>query len=399
MRRKDFIFNTGGLIVSSLLSSDLLANVHSTSNLNSIINIGVIGSGGRGKGIIKLLNSIPGYNVVAVCDNIPFRLEEGYQFIKDNKEPKAYHDHRKLLENKKIDAVVISTPLSSHDKIAIDAVDADKHVYCEKTLAKGAVATASIVNKCKASNKIFQTGHQFHSSRMYTQLVELIAGGKVGKISSIEAQWNRNGNWRRTVSDLALERQINWRMYREYSYGLLAELSSHQIDFTNWILNSTPQKVIGFGGINYWKDGRETYDNTKVIYEYRDGVKATFTCLTSNAKDNYKIMVMGDKGTLTIFQETAWFFPEGQYIPQYGEVDGVSGATTNWSQGKGIPLDMNHIDPTKQALIDFKDSILDNQTPLSGVITGAKSAYAVEMGIRAMDTNKLVLWDDVNFTL
>jgi predicted dehydrogenase len=227
----------------------------------------------------------------------------------------------------------------------------------------------------------------------------MIADGKVGKIASIEAQWNRNGNWRRSVPEPSLERQINWRMYREYSYGLLAELSSHQIDFANWILQSTPQKAMGMGGIDYWKDGRETYDNTKVIYEFPEGVKATYTCLTSNAKDDYKIMVMGDKGTLTIFNQSAWFYPEGSYKAEYGEVDGVSGATTNWSQGKGTPLDIKHIDPTKQALMDFGDAIINNKTPLSNVTTGAKAAYAVEMGIKAMDMEKMVLWDNINYTL
>jgi len=234
---------------------------------------------------------------------------------------------------------------------------------------------------------------------MYTQLVDMIAGGKVGKIASIEAQWNRNGNWRRPLPDPSFERQINWRMYREYSYGLLAELSSHQIDFANWILNATPEKAVGFGGINYWKDGRETYDNTKVVYLYPNGVKATYTCLTSNAKDDYKIMVFGDKGTLTIFYDTAWFYPEGTYQPEYGEVDGVSGATTNWSQSKGIPVDIKHIDPTKQALMDFRDAIVNQSKPLSSAITGAKAAYAVEMGIQAMDTQKTVLWDKTQFIL
>jgi predicted dehydrogenase len=223
--------------------------------------------------------------------------------------------------------------------------------------------------------------------------------GKVGKIASIEAQWNRNGNWRRAVPNPSFERQINWRMYREYSYGLVAELSSHQIDFANWILKATPEKVVGMGGIDYWKDGRETYDNTKLIYEYPEGVKATYTCLTSNAKDDYKIMVIGDKGTLTISYDTAWFFPEGEYKLEYGEVDGVSGATTNWSQGKGTLIDIKHIDPTKQALTDFRDSIINNQTPLSGVTTGAKAAYAVEMGIQAMDSEKTIHWDKTNFIL
>tara|TARA_B100000900_G_scaffold395993_1_gene394890 strand:- start:464 stop:1030 length:567 start_codon:yes stop_codon:yes gene_type:complete len=188
-------------------------------------------------------------------------------------------------------------------------------------------------------------------------------------------------------------------MYREYSFGLLAELSSHQIDFANWILKATPEKAIGMGGINYWNDGRETYDNTKVIYEFPGGVKATYTCLTSNAKDDYKIMVMGDKGTLSVFYDTAWFYPEGEYEAKYGEVDGVSGATTNWSEGKGTPLDIKHLDPTKQALIDFRDAVINNKAPLSSVTTGAKAAYAVDMGIKAMDTEQMTYWDDINYIL
>jgi predicted dehydrogenase len=395
MKRNDFIRNSAGVFLGSVFVPNLMANF----NPNSTINIGVIGTGGRGKGIIKLLNNINGFNVIAVCDTLPFRLEEGYDLIKNNKSAKAYKDYRKLLDNKNIDGVIISTPLNTHDKIAIDALDADKHVYCEKTMAKGADSVARVVNKCKTSKKIFQTGHQYHSSRLYTQLVEMIGSGKVGKIISIEAQWNRNGNWRRPVPDPSLERQINWRMYREYSFGLLAELSSHQIDFANWILQATPKKAMGMGGINYWNDGRETYDNTKVVYQYPQGVKATYTCLTSNAKDNYKIMVMGDKGTLTIFYDTAWFYPEGEYKPEYGEVDGVSGATTNWTQGKGTPLDIKHLDPTKQALMDFRDSIINNIAPQSGVTTGAKAAYAVDMGIKAMDTEKIIYWDDANYIL
>jgi len=110
-------------------------------------------------------------------------------------------------------------------------------------------------------------------------------------------------------------------------------------------------------------------------------------------------MVMGDKGTLTIFYDNAWFYPEGTYKAEYGEVDGVSGATTNWTQGKGMPLDIKHLDPTKQALIDFRDSIINNKAPLSGVITGAKAAYAVDMGIKAMDTQETVNWDDANYIL
>lgn len=221
---------------------------------NDTINIGVIGAGDRGGGLTSIINSIDGINVIGLCDVLPFRLEKAMS--KANSKPKGYTDYSRLLDNKDIDAVIISTPFHSHSKIAIDALDAGKHVYCEKTLAKGYDDIKALVRKVENSNPIFQTGHQYHSSRLYTHVVDLIKNGKVGKISAFECQWNRHGNWRRSVPDPKLEKAINWRMYREFSGGLLAELCSHQIDFTNWVLDETPEKVMGVGGIDYWKDGR-----------------------------------------------------------------------------------------------------------------------------------------------
>ena len=177
---------------------------------------------------------------------------------------------------------------------------------------------------------------------------------------------------------------INWRMYREFSGGLLAELCSHQLDFANWVMGAMPEKVMGIGGIDYWKDGRETYDNIHLIYSYPEGVRASFTCLTSNAMGDYKVKVMGDKGTYILDYAKAWFYPEGSYEKKIGEVDGVSGATLNWDQDRGIPIQFDHEDPSKQALIDFRDNIVNNTLPVSNAKTGAMAATCVQMGLDAM---------------
>ena len=81
MKRKDFIRNSSGIILGSIISPNLMANL----NPSSTINMGVIGTGGRGKGIIKLLNNLPGINVIAVCDTLSFRLNEGFDLIRNNK--------------------------------------------------------------------------------------------------------------------------------------------------------------------------------------------------------------------------------------------------------------------------------------------------------------------------
>jgi len=352
--------------------------------------VGVIGTGDRGQGLMRIINRIEGMTLVAVSDNLPFRLKQAASIA-----PKAkrYSNHLALLSHQDLDAVIICTPLSTHAKIALDAVDADLHIYCEKTMIKGDHETLDLVKKVNANHqKIFQTGHQYHSSRLYEHVVEMIQAGEIGKVSAIQAQWNRNGNWRRPVVNPKLERQINWRMYREFSYGLTAELSSHQIDFCNWVLKSTPEKVAGFGGIDYWKDGRETYDNTHLIYTYPTGVRASFTCLTSNAKDDYQIKVMGDKATIILDYQKAWKYPEGRYNKVVGDVDGVSGATASWTQGKGNLINFSHKEPSRQALEDFRSAIINNITPKSNLKSGAEVSFAVDMGIRAMDTEKVISW-------
>lgn len=389
--RRSFIKKSAVAFSAPLITpkSDLFS-IFKSSPLNQL-NIGIIGTGDRGQGLIKLISKIDGMRLIAICDNLQFRLDQAAKIA-----PKAmkYSNYKELLSYKNLDAVIISTPLNTHASIASDAVDASLHIYCEKTMVKGDISTMNLVKKVKKDhNKIFQTGHQYHSSRLYSHIVELVQSGEIGQIIAIQSQWNRNGNWRRQVQDPKFERQINWRMYREYSYGLTAELSSHQIDFSNWLLKSTPKKVVGFGGIDYWKDGRETYDNIHLTYSYPSGVKASFTCLTSNGKDDYQIKVMGDKASIMIGYKDAWIYPEGKYNKVIKDVDGVSGATSSWIEGKGNPIKFDHKEPTYQALEDFRYAIINDSTPMSNLKSGADVSLAVDMGIRAMDTEQAVSWD------
>ncbi|MEL0455757.1 Gfo/Idh/MocA family oxidoreductase [Flavobacteriaceae bacterium SZ-1-7] len=391
MKRREFI-TKGGLATSAVIARTSSLGAFSKSiSTNNTINIGVIGTGDRGGGLIPILNEIEGINVVAVCDTLPFRLEEGLS--KTSNKAKAYTNHKKLLENKNVDAVLIATPLSSHSAIANDALDADKHIYCEKTMAMGLDEINGLVKKVSSSKSIFQTGHQYHSSKLYNHVVKLLKEGEIGEITSFECQWNRNWNWRRPVPDPKLERAINWRMYREFSGGLAAELCSHQIDFANWVLEENPKKIMGIGGIDYWKDGRETFDNIHLLFDYPSGVKATFTCLTSNSLDDYQIKVNGSKGTLFLDYIKAWISYEPNVKKEFIEVDGVSGATSNPNSQRQIyPLKVSHLDPSKQALVDFRDAILDNKQPISNVFTGANTAKAVQLSLDAMYNDSIQYW-------
>ncbi|NMH87097.1 Gfo/Idh/MocA family protein [Flavivirga algicola] len=391
MKRREFITKSSMASAGIIAGTATLGAINKKFSSNDTINIGIIGTGDRGGGLIPVLNKIEGVRVSAVCDILPFRLEKGVS--KASNKVEAYNNYKKLLGNKDIDAVLIATPFSTHSNIALDALDAGKHIYCEKTMAKGFDSINNLVEKASNSKTIFQTGHQYHSSRLYKHVVDMLKNGEIGQITSFECQWNRNGNWRRPVPDASLEHAINWRMYREYSGGLVAELCSHQIDFVHWVLGENPKKIMGMGGIDYWKDGRETFDNIHLLYEYPSGVKAKFTCLTSNALGNYQIKIHGSKGTILLDYTKAWIYYEKGYKKEIADVDGVSGATINSHlQGKGYPIKVSHLDPSKQALVDFRDSILENKQPISNVFTGADTARAVQLSLDAMHHEAIQYW-------
>ena len=279
--------------------------------------------------------------MTAVSDIIPFRLENGLKHASEG--AKGYEDYRKLLEESDVDAVIVSVPYALHDDILKDVISAEKHIYCEKTMIKGENAAVDLVHQIRDYRPVFQVGHQYHSSRLYMKAVEIIHSGYLGHVESIECQWNRNADWRRPVPDPKWERMINWRMYREYSGGLTAELCSHQIDFCNWVAGETPAKVNGFGGIDYWKDGRETYDNVHIMMQYPSGLNTKFTSLTTNAYERYQIKVQGKKGTMIINFDGAKIYLENfEEARETGVVDGVSGATSEaWSRGQGAAIDVD----------------------------------------------------------
>ena len=391
MKRRKFIkwgiFGSTGLLTYS-------SGLTKRKAPSDTLNIGVIGTGDRGQTLLSFINKTDGIDPVACCDILPFRLEAGLTIASKSGEVKGYEDYKKLLDNKDIDCVFISTPFSEHGHMAIDALDAGKHVYCEKTMVKGIEETKKVVEKVSSMGKIFQTGHQWHSSRLYTHVVEKIKEGDLGEIAAISCQWNRNGDWRREVPDPKWERLINWRMYKEYSGGLVAELCSHQMDITNWMLGSPPTKIMGTGGIDYWKDGRETYDNVHIIFEYPSGVKAKFTSLTTNALGDYQIKVSGKKGTITLDYREAWFYPEKKKDPEKGIIDGVTGASVKWDETKGYPIEIDHIDPTLQAIIDFRDSVINNTKPISNELTGAQASIMVQMSLDAIENSSVLNWKD-----
>ena len=388
---------TGGALAASVGINPALASIRAPSDR---IGIGVIGTGSRGKQHFNFLNDVPMFELVAFCDVLPFRLDEA-----KDAEPgaRAYSDYRRMLDDKDVDAVIVSTHFSEHHPVVLAAIDAGKHVYCEKTMIKGIAETREVFDAATMRpDQIFQTGFQYRTSPLYEAAARLIANGDIGQITAVNCQWNRNGNWRRPVPDPKWERQVNWRMYREYSGGLVAELSSHQMGFCDWVIGSELETIQGVGGIDYWDDGRETYDNVHVVSRYKSGVTATYSSQTTNSLDGFRIAVRGKKGTVILTTRRGWFVPEGDAVATSAGVDLVSGASVDVgpehayktaNEGSAMRIDAPEDDPTIVALHKFGEAIRDNRQPASNAASGAKISVMVQSALDAMDGNKVIPWN------
>ncbi|MCW3120271.1 MAG: oxidoreductase domain protein [Chitinophagaceae bacterium] len=391
-RRK---FVSAGAIAFSGLATRGLPGFNSQVSPNEVIRLGLIGSGSRGSGLASLVKEMKGIQLTACCDIIPEHLQNGMSFA--TRDAKAYADYRKLLDDKNIDAVIIATPLFLHYPMAVAALQAGKHVYLEKSLSYDIPQAIDIVKKVRDSKLVFQIGYQYRYYSLYHKVKEVIAKNWLGKITHFECQYNRNSNWRNPVTDPKMERAINWRMYREYCGGPLSELCAHQIDMVNYLLDAHPLKVTGMGGINYWKDGRDTYDNIRTIYEYPGGIKSSCTSVLSNAYNGYSIRILGDKATVEIQRERAFIYAESTENKK-GTVDGVTGATIEaTTQGKPVEIIFKKpgeedIEPTTFALQDFVECIRDNKKPVSNVETAKDTSIAIHMGNAAADTQTWQIW-------
>jgi predicted dehydrogenase len=393
MPRRDFLIKSG-LAASGMAAAKAGFSI---GKQDETVRIGIIGTGDRGTGLASEISAISDFRIVAGCDVLPFRLETFVSLVGTG--VKTYTDYRKLLDNKEIDAVVIATPLYLHKQMVFDAADAGKHIYCEKTMAYNIEQTLQVVKKVRSMKTVFQVGHQYRCYPLYSTVLEKINNGVIGDIKHFICHYNRNNNWRRTVPDPALEKMINWRMYREYSGGVTAELSSHQIDVMNYLLGSHPRKISGTGSTNYWKDGRETFDNINLVMEYPGQIAGIVSCHLSNAHQPYVIKLLGTKGTIEILRENAFYYPEETALEmaqkQTGIVDGVSGATKHIEAGKRYPVAVDlkeGYDATTYALHHFGHCVKNNQVPASNIETGKVAAIAVDMANRAMEHERIEYW-------
>ena len=259
------------------------------------LRVAVIGPGSRGRYHLNFLVRNPKVEVTWLCDVYQPSLDKALAIAPGAKTCK---DYREVLDDPEVDAIYVVTPLDTHKQITVDAFEAGKHVFCEKSLSHNCADALEMYNAHLRTGKVFFVGQQRLYDPYYLEAIRMIEEGMFGPIEGIKTFWYRNADWRREVPSPELERLINWRLYREHSCGLMTELACHQVQLGTWIYKDIPETIMGSGAITFWKDGREVEDNVNVIYTYKDGRRVSFESIISNKFYGLEEQIMGHLGTV-----------------------------------------------------------------------------------------------------
>jgi predicted dehydrogenase len=410
MKRREFVARSAAMVLGAGLGG---AGVVGAQSSSSGIRIGVVGTGGRGTELIRKLSTVDGAVVVAVCDDYEPHLLRAADAA--GPQAKPYTEYAKMLRESSPQVVIIATPLYLHHQQAMEAIAAGADVFCEKTMCYSTAEAIELADAVRRNGTVFQVGLQRHASPIYQQAKVIVDSGRIGRITAIKSQWHRNNNWRRPVpverghpSWPTLERRLNWRLYREYSRGLLAELGSHQMDVANWMLGALPVRAVGSGGVDYLRDGREVYDNVYCIYDYElrpaggdpYTVRVTYSSLQTNAFEGASELIMGEKGTLLLTERQGLLYREPGVddvwnVEEIGDAAAdaatiTSGKTLNvendpWAhRGGAIEINSDR-DSSREQLVAFLDNVRRRHTKtICDVVAGMENTATTMIGYEAV---------------
>src|SRR5689334_4795629 len=311
--RRHFL-QTAGLATS-------MAAAQTRISPNDRIRIATIGHGGMGSGDTRYALSIPGVELVAVCDIYDGRLTRAKELYPNIT---TTRDYREVLARQDVDAVIIGTPDHWHSRISIDAMQAGKDVYCEKPMVQQVSQGKDVIAAQQSTGRMFQVGSQYVSSLVYQKARELLKTGAVGQLNMVEAWLDRNtalGAWQYSIPPDASTANIDWdrflgrapkrpfepvrlfrwRNYRDYGTGVPGDLFVHLISGLHFATGALgPDRVYATGGLRFWKDGRDVPDVMIALYDYPT-FNVTFRVnLVDGATENAGLRFIGSEGIMSV---------------------------------------------------------------------------------------------------
>jgi len=254
MKRRDFIKRVAqatAVVSTSALSAQRVLGA------NERVNIGAIGFGLVGRIHTRNFQALPDARVVAVADPYQPRLDAAGMVV--GGEAKSYRDFRRVLDDKNVDAVMIAAPDHWHALLTMMACAAGKDVYCEKPLTLFVREGRWMIEVAKRHKRVVQVGTQQRSGPHYQRAKELLRGGAIGDIVSVQCNFFRNvmpgigsppdgapppeldyNLWLGPAPQRAYNPNralYHFRWFWDYSGGQMTNLGHHSLDVVHWIFD------------------------------------------------------------------------------------------------------------------------------------------------------------------
>jgi predicted dehydrogenase len=337
--RREFIkkMAIGSVALSSTTSlfpstgERLAKDVRRTVSANSNINIALIGKGSMGTSNTHTALSVQGVKLVGVCDLYDKRLKDAKaQWGNDLFTTKEY---KEILSRKDVDAVIIATPDHWHQPIAIEAMNAGKHVYCEKPVIHKLNEGKALIEAQRKTGVKFQVGSQGMASLGNRAARLLVQQGVIGPVNFVDGQFTSAPGrlnaftapedaseetiwWSRFLGN-APKKPFNpqhffaWRNWKDYGTSIAGDLFVHVLSSIHYIMDAEgPEKVYTTGGLRHYTDGlRDTPDVMLGYFDYpdRNNLGAFTVQLGANYVDGVSkkwgsmdFKIVGSKGTLDV---------------------------------------------------------------------------------------------------
>jgi predicted dehydrogenase len=282
LTRRRFLHETAGLAASAVAAPLLAADKPKAPSER--LNLAVVGVSGRGA---DNLAGVGGENIVALCDVDADRAGDARKQF-----PKAdfTQDFRQVVERGDVDAVVVSTPDHTHAVIAVAAMKAGKHVYCEKPLAHSVHEIRTMMQIAAEKKLVTQMGTQIHANDNYRRVVEIVQAGTLGPVDRVQVWCAKRPEPRRLAKKPAVPSSLDfdlwlgpapqqdynpafvpfhWRWFWDFGGGILADMACHFMDLAHWALDlHAPSTVAATGGKKLSEGDQNVPDVLQVDYTY-----------------------------------------------------------------------------------------------------------------------------------
>lgn len=377
--------------------------LRSAPSSNDRLNIGCIGTGGRGSALMgEILALADRHNarITAVCDVWRKNLQAAAQRVagKSGQEPKQFTRFQELLALKDVDAVTIATPDFSHGTILTAALRAGKDVYIEKPMTIDLASANEALDLARAKNRVVQAGTQRRSEGAFRGAAKLRATGVLGQLSRVSAaMYFHEARWARSVSDcqaadvdweaflLHLPRRPfdakllrQWQLYRATSNGLPGLWMTHYADAVHLLTGAKyPASAVAHGGVYVWKDGRDTSDTFHALLEYPESFLFDWGMGLGNSSGVHFTM-HGTQGTMDLEKWTV--SPDG-------------GRNSTITAGP-IPKE-----PNQSHIGNWLECLRSRERPNADIQFGHQHAVATIMTALALETGRRQTYDPVKRTL